>query len=121
MVHLNWEHWFNIPGFFDAPLAWQSLPTILSGLPLSIILLAICFVTSNIVGVLVMLMQISKYRLLRGIARFYISFFRGVPMLVVLFPSSRVRSLLNITGLLSRALVNLNMIPRAPWECPISP
>lgn len=85
MVHLNWEHWFNIPGFFDAPLAWQSLPTILSGLPLSIILLAICFVTSNIVGVLIMLMRISKYRLLRGIARFYISFFRGVPMLVVLF------------------------------------
>ncbi|MCR5524403.1 amino acid ABC transporter permease [Limosilactobacillus urinaemulieris] len=85
MVRLNWEHWFNIPGFFDAPLAWQSLPTILSGLPLSIILLAICFVTSNIVGILVMLMRISKYRLLRGIARFYISFFRGVPMLVVLF------------------------------------
>lgn len=85
MVRLNWEHWFNIPGLFDAPLAWQSLPTILSGLPLSIILLAICFVTSNIVGILVMLMRISKYRLLRGIARFYISFFRGVPMLVVLF------------------------------------
>lgn len=85
MVWLNWEHFFNIPGFFDAPLAWQSLPTILSGLPLSIILLAICFVTSNVVGILIMLMRISKYHFLSGIARFYISFFRGVPMLVVLF------------------------------------
>lgn len=85
MVRLNWENFFNIPGFFNASLAWHSLPTILSGLPLSIILLAICFVTSNISGILIMLMRISKHKVLRGIARFYISFFRGVPMLVVLF------------------------------------
>lgn len=85
MFTLHWEQFFNIPGFFDAPLAFRSLPMILSGLPLSVILLVICFCTSNVVGIIVMLMRIGKYKWLQWIARFYISFFRGVPMLVVLF------------------------------------
>ncbi len=41
--------------------------------------------TSNIVGIFVMFLRISKSKVLSWIARFYISFFRGVPLLVVLF------------------------------------
>lgn len=82
---MGWAKYLSIPGFFDAPLAFQSLPTILSGLPLSLLLLLICFTTANIVGILVMFCRISKSKALSWVARFYISFFRGVPMLVVLF------------------------------------
>lgn len=82
---MDWAKFLSIPGFFDAPLAFRSLPTILSGLPLSLLLLVICFTTSNIVGILVMFLRISKSKVLSWIARFYISFFRGVPLLVVLF------------------------------------
>ncbi|KRL05452.1 amino acid ABC transporter permease [Liquorilactobacillus oeni] len=70
---------------FDPTLAIHSLPTILSGLPLSLILLAVCFITSNIVGVFIVLLRINEHSLLRLFARFYISFFRGVPILVILF------------------------------------
>lgn len=82
---MGWAKFLSIPGFFDAPLAFRSLPTILSGLPLSLFLLIVCFTLANIVGILVMLLRISKSKLLSWIARFYISFFRGVPLLVVLF------------------------------------
>lgn len=70
---------------FDPTLAWHSIPALLSGLPLSILLFIICFFTSNIVGLIIMLVRISHYRLMQWLARCYISFFRGVPMLVVLF------------------------------------
>ena len=82
---MGWAKFLSIPGFFDAPLAFRSLPTILSGLPLSLFLLVICFTLANIVGIFVMLLRISKSKVLSWIARFYISFFRGVPLLVVLF------------------------------------
>ncbi|MCP9328928.1 amino acid ABC transporter permease [Liquorilactobacillus satsumensis] len=70
---------------FNPTLALHSLPTILSGLPLSLTLLVACFITSNVVGILIMLLRINPHRALSLLARFYISFFRGVPTLVVLF------------------------------------
>ncbi len=70
---------------FNPTLALRSLPTILSGLPLSLTLLVACFITSNVVGILIMLLRINPHRALSLLARFYISFFRGVPTLVVLF------------------------------------
>ena len=75
----------SIPGFFDAKLAFDSLPTILSGLPMSLFLLVVCFALANVLGILIMLMRISSHRFLSWPARFYISFLRGIPMLVVLF------------------------------------
>ena len=70
---------------FDPVLAWHSIPDLLRGLPISLLLFVICFITSNFVGIAVMLLRISHNYLFQWIARFYISFFRGVPMLVVLF------------------------------------
>ena len=75
----------SIPGFFDAKLAFDSLPTILSGLPMSLFLLVVCFALANVLGILIMLMRTSSHRFLSWPARFYISFLRGIPMLVILF------------------------------------
>lgn len=70
---------------FNPVLAWRSIPELLKGLPISLLLFVICFATSNVVGIAIMLLRISHNRVIQWLARFYISFFRGVPMLVVLF------------------------------------
>lgn len=106
---MNWIKYLSIPNFFDAPLAFQSLPTILSGLPLSLLLLVISFLTANIVGILIMMMRVSKRRIIREIARFYISFFRGVPMLVVLFLTYFGLNM----GAISAAILSFTLVPSA--------
>lgn len=75
----------SIPGWFNAPLAWRSLPKLISGLPMSLFLLFICFTLANCLGLIIMQLRMSKYVLVRTFARWYISFFRGTPMLVLLF------------------------------------
>ncbi|MFC6261163.1 amino acid ABC transporter permease [Levilactobacillus fujinensis] len=77
--------YISIPGFFNARLAWSSIPQILSGLPMTIYLTAMAFVLATILGMLLTLAQLSHIKLLHWLARAYISFMRGVPMLVVLF------------------------------------
>lgn len=77
--------YLSIPGFFNAPLAWSSIPQILSGLPMTIFLTVMAFGLATIWGMLLTLAQLSHVRVLHGLARAYISFMRGVPMLVVLF------------------------------------
>lgn len=99
----------SIPGYFDAPLAVSSLPTILSGLPMSLLLLAICFSLANVLGFVIMLMRISRFKILQWPARFYISFFRGVPMLVVLFLTYFGLNLDAITA----AILSLTIVPAA--------
>ncbi|WP_125772543.1 amino acid ABC transporter permease [Companilactobacillus furfuricola] len=75
----------SIPNFFDAPLAVSSLPSILMGFPMSLFLTAISFFLANVLGLFLTLAQLSNKRVLRWPAKAYISFMRGVPMLVVLF------------------------------------
>ncbi|WP_057787918.1 amino acid ABC transporter permease [Weissella minor] len=75
----------TIPNFFDAELAFRSIPSILSGLPMSLFLLIICFTIANILGIFIMILRTSNIKIISWFARFYISFFRGVPTLVVLF------------------------------------
>ncbi|MCT3584587.1 amino acid ABC transporter permease, partial [Levilactobacillus brevis] len=77
--------YLSIPGFFNAPLAWSSIPQILSGLPMTIFLTVMAFGLATIWGMLLTLAQLSHVRVLHGLAHAYISFMRGVPMLVVLF------------------------------------
>ncbi|WP_125579673.1 amino acid ABC transporter permease [Levilactobacillus cerevisiae] len=77
--------YFSIPGFFNAKLAWSSIPQILAGLPMTIYLTLMAFILATILGMFLTLAQLSHIRLLHWIARAYISFMRGVPMLVVLF------------------------------------
>ncbi|MCH4009920.1 amino acid ABC transporter permease [Companilactobacillus sp.] len=80
-----WLQYLSIPDFFNAPLAVSSIPKILLGFPMSLILTVISFLLANILGFFLTLAQLSKRRWLRWPARVYISFMRGVPMLVVLF------------------------------------
>lgn len=77
--------YISIPGFFNAQLAWSSIPQILSGLPMTIYLTAMAFVLATVLGMLLTLAQLSHIKPLHWLARAYISFMRGVPMLVVLF------------------------------------
>ncbi len=78
-------HYLSIPNFFDAPLAFNSVPKILAGFPLSIILTIISFILALTLGLLLTLAQLSKRKLFHRLARAFISFMRGVPMIVVLF------------------------------------
>ncbi|AKP67257.1 amino acid ABC transporter permease [Companilactobacillus ginsenosidimutans] len=78
-------HYLTVPGYFDAPLAFSSVPKILLGFPMSLALTAISFFLANVLGFFLTLAQLSKRRWIRWPARLYISFMRGVPMLVVLF------------------------------------
>jgi len=75
----------SISSLFDWHLAIRALPNVLLGLPMSIFLTVISFVISLVIGVLLTLARLSKYRLLSGFSRAYVSFLRGVPLLVMLF------------------------------------
>ncbi|WP_268912333.1 amino acid ABC transporter permease [Lentilactobacillus sp. SPB1-3] len=77
--------YFSIPNFFDAPLAFNSIPKILAGLPISLVLTVISFALALALGLMLTLAQLSKHKLLHQLARGFISFMRGVPMIVVLF------------------------------------
>lgn len=77
--------YLSIPNFFNAPLAVRSIPRILAGFPMSIALTAISFILALILGLFLTLAQLSKRKWLHYPARAFISFMRGVPMLVLLF------------------------------------
>lgn len=82
---MSFLHFLSIPGFFDVPLAVRSIPQILTGFPMSLLLTVISFIAATIIGFFLTLAQLSKRAWLHYPARVYISFMRGVPMLVVLF------------------------------------
>ena len=48
-------------------------------------LMVVSFVIACIVGLLIALLRISRFKLVRGFAMLYIGFFRGVPVLVILY------------------------------------
>lgn len=76
---------FNFESLFDAALAWENLPFILSGISMT---LAVSFISMFIglgFGLILALFRGSQRRILRWPARIYISFMRGTPMLVFLF------------------------------------
>lgn len=77
--------YLSIPNFFNAPLALSSLPSILMGFPMSLFLTFISFFLANVIGLFLTLAQLSNKKVFKWPARVYISFMRGVPMLVVLF------------------------------------
>lgn len=76
---------FSIPNFFNAPLAWHSIPRIMMGFPISVALTAVSFLLALILGLFLTLAQLSHFRAIHWAARAFISFMRGVPMLVILF------------------------------------
>ncbi|MGH2118965.1 ABC transporter permease subunit [Aerococcus sp. L_32] len=76
---IRWDYIFN------PQLTLESIPFVLEGLSYTIAISLLSFILSLIGGTILALMRISRSRLLRILARFYVSFFRGVPVLVTLF------------------------------------
>ncbi|MCM3226215.1 amino acid ABC transporter permease [Terribacillus saccharophilus] len=75
----------DIGKFFDAELAWENLPFILEGLPMTIAVAFAGMAMGLILGFFLAIGRSSRFFLLRWPARFYISFMRGTPILVFLF------------------------------------
>lgn len=76
---------FNFGGLFDVQLAWKSLPFVLSGLPITLLVSVVSMGIGLILGFFLALARGSQKRGLRWPARIYISFMRGTPILVFLF------------------------------------
>lgn len=65
-------------------LIWESLPFLLEGTLMTLRLWVVASVLALALGLLVALARISGGHLLRGLAQFYLSAFRGTPMLIQL-------------------------------------
>lgn len=76
---------FDFGGLFDIELALESLPFILEGLPMTLLVAVAGMTIGLVLGLLLALARGSKRVVLRWPARLYISFMRGTPMLVFLF------------------------------------
>lgn len=76
---------FDFGGLFNIKLAWENLPFVLSGLPMTLAVSIIGMALGLCLGLLLALARNSERLLLRWPARIYISFMRGTPMLVFLF------------------------------------
>ena len=64
---------------------FQVLLALLKALQWTIVLSAIAFTGGGIIGLMLTMMRISKNKLLNNIAKFYIDFFQGTPLLMQLF------------------------------------
>lgn len=76
---IRWDYLFN------PQLALDSIPFVLEGLSFTLFISLLSFILSLVGGTVIALMRLSHYSLLRILARLYVSFFRGVPVLVTLF------------------------------------
>lgn len=75
----------KIANIFDAELAIDNLPFILSGLPMTVAVSFLAMGLGFIIGIFLALGRSSSRRILRWPTRIYISFMRGTPILVFLF------------------------------------
>ncbi|WHA09987.1 amino acid ABC transporter permease [Enterococcus montenegrensis] len=69
----------------DFGLMLASLPFVLQGLSYTLGISLITFLLGNIIGVILTVLSFLPSKILRNLIRFYISFLRGVPALVLLF------------------------------------
>lgn len=76
---VKWE------AIFDVDLAVRSFPYLLSGLPNTLWISFISMIFGLLLGLVLALGKLSPSRLLRFPSTFYISFMRGVPILIILF------------------------------------
>lgn len=79
MGDIQWEY------IFDLELAINSLPYILTGLGLTLLISLVSMVIGLTISLFLALARASKKFWLRWPARVYISFMRGVPILIILF------------------------------------
>ncbi|TAF03825.1 MAG: ABC transporter permease subunit [Nostocales cyanobacterium] len=76
------ENKANINSF---SLIWQSLPTLLTGVVVTLQLAFLSVVCGLVGGSLIGIMRLSAIKPVRWLARAYIDFFRGTPLLVQIF------------------------------------
>lgn len=69
----------------DFLLMWQSIPFVLQGLTYTLGIGVLSFLLGNVIGILLTILGLVRWRPIRWFVRFYLSFFRGVPALVLLF------------------------------------
>lgn len=76
---IRWEY------LYDFELALDSLPFLLEGLRITMIIALFSMFFAQIIGIVLGIARMSKYAVFHLPARLYISFMRGTPMLVFLF------------------------------------
>lgn len=69
----------------DVHLLMESVPFVLRGLPYTIGISMFAFFAGNIIGIFLSFLSLLQSKTVKYAVRFYISFFRGVPALVLLF------------------------------------
>ena len=75
----------QLKNLFDFQLAIESIPFLLQGVPMTLILSVLGMILGLVIGFFLALARGSKRIVLRWPARMYISFMRGTPMIVFLF------------------------------------
>ena len=70
---------------FDPQLAIESLPYVLEGIWYTLLISIVSMMFGLVIGFFLALARTSKFKILEWPARLYISFMRGVPILVILF------------------------------------
>ena len=70
---------------FTIIFKWDTFSLLLSGLKYTVLYTMAGFILSIIIGVIVAFGQMSKVKIIKWIATFYLSWFRGTPLLVQLF------------------------------------
>jgi cystine transport system permease protein len=79
MGNIQWEYLFNLK------LAIQSFPYVIQGIGYTLLISVVSMIFGLILGFFIALGRTSKSRIFSLPARGYISFMRGVPILVLLF------------------------------------
>lgn len=70
---------------FDPALAWENLPAMLDGLLTTILITIAVLVPGLLLAVLIALARMSRRRLLAWPAAVFVVFFRGTPLLILLY------------------------------------
>ncbi|MGL4524514.1 MAG: amino acid ABC transporter permease [Spirochaetia bacterium] len=84
-----------------------------SGIKVTLYVTCVAYTISSLVGLGVAFMRISRWRILREIASFYVEIMRGMPVLVILYYLAFVLIPLIVTGLntVFDSLINAGLIP----------
>lgn len=70
---------------FDLTFVWEALPTLLSYLPITLLLTVVAMAIAIVLGLALALVRFRRVPVLSQLAALHISFYRGVPTLVLLF------------------------------------
>lgn len=72
---------------FDVSLIWEYWPVVLQGLPTTLKLTVVATLFGIFFGFLIAIVKINRVPVLRQICSVYVSFIRGVPLMVLLYMS----------------------------------